>query len=811
MFRNAFSAALRGLLRGKLYAAISVVGLAVGLCIALLVALFIRSEYSNEHFVAGYQDLYLATTATTIQGRGVRYSIQTPQGLSGLLKQRFPQVTSVSRMSQEMVVLRRGDLELGGNEGESPLVAVDPDFFATAPIPVLAGDPVAALAQPDTIVMARGSARRFFGEDAPLGKTLEAEKAGRIVTLTVGAVLDEIRGSRLFSDQSIFVSGASAWTSLAQYAHPPPGAPASFLRGYVTTLLRLQPGAAPDPVHDALPRLSSGLPDWSPTEQLNMIRVDRLRTDPKYNPAIASSNIGLTALAVLILAIAGMNFVNLVTARSGTRALEIGVRKLAGAGRATLALQFLGETFLYVATALVISLAMTEWLLPHANALLFSDVQFLYWKDPLLLGSLLAGAALFALLTGFWPAMVLSRMRPLAAIHGTRVARGGRGLLRNLLVTLQFTVLILLILRVETMYLQRHSATERARQFDMDRVVLLETGCSPGRLEELRRIAGVIDAACSGSQLLGGNGAANGIDARTRDGQGVPMAGVWIDDRLLDIYDIKPIAGRGLAAGDFDAGSGRHSRGFLINESAMRALGFDSPAAALGPYPIALKGRAADAGLEEIIGVLPDFSMGSLNFRIDPTVFFADPMQFSMISVKLGGTDIPGTLAEIDRVWKNTRGRLGDAPVGELKRLFFADRLDYIYLPMMVEARIFAFFSLVGVSLALFGLLGIAASAVDQRSREIGIRKALGAGTGDVLRLLMLQFSRPVIWGNLLAWPIAGWQMQRFLERFDLPIDSPLWLLPATALATLLVAMGTVGVHALRVARTRPVVALHHE
>ena len=203
--------------------------------------------------------------------------------------------------------------------------------------------------------------------------------------------------------------------------------------------------------------------------------------------------------------------------------------------------------------------------------------------------------------------------------------------------------------------------------------------------------------------------------------------------------------------------------------------------------------------------------MGSLNFRIDPTVFFADPMQFSMISVKLKRTDIPGTLAQIDRVWKNTRGRLGDAPVGNLKRMFYADRLDYIYLPMMVEARIMGFFSLVGILLALFGLLGVAASAVDQRSREIGIRKALGAGTGEVLRLLLLQFSRPVIWGNLLAWPIAGWQMHRFLDRFDLHIDPPLWLLPATALATLLVALGTVGVHALRVARTRPVVALRHE
>lgn len=186
MFRSALASALRYLLRGKLYAAISVFGLAVGLSMALLAALFIRSEYVNEHFVAGYQDLYLATTITTVEGRR-HNSTQTPQMLAALIKERFPQVVSASRMSEQGVILRLGNVELGGREGASPVTAVDPDFFATAPMPVLAGDPVAALARPDTVVMARGIARRLFGEDAPLGKTLEVVNGSQVVTLTVGA------------------------------------------------------------------------------------------------------------------------------------------------------------------------------------------------------------------------------------------------------------------------------------------------------------------------------------------------------------------------------------------------------------------------------------------------------------------------------------------------------------------------------------------------------------------------------------------------------------------------------------------------
>src|SRR5690606_2929827 len=200
--------------------------------------------------------------------------------------------------------------------------------------------------------------------------------------------------------QSVFVSGESAWTVLARYAHPPQGVPASFMRGHVTTLVRLEPGAAPLPVRRALMELSPQLPDWHATEALDMIRIDTLRTDPAYNPSITYSNVMLSALGFLILFIAGMNFVNLMTARSGARMLEIGVRKLAGASRANLALQFLGETFLYVILAVLVAVAMTELLLPYVNALSFGSVEFEYWQDPALLAGLLAGSLLFALLAG---------------------------------------------------------------------------------------------------------------------------------------------------------------------------------------------------------------------------------------------------------------------------------------------------------------------------------------------------------------------------------------------------------------------------
>jgi putative ABC transport system permease protein len=785
----------------------------------LLAALYIRGEYTFEHFVAGYQDVYQATTITPEEGGRKDYSGTTPQLLAALIKQRFPEIASVSRMTLQGATLRLGDLELGGHEGDPSLFAVDPNFFNTVPLAVLSGDPVATLAQPNKVVMTREYAHKFFDADSPLGRTLEAEIGGQVVTLTVGAVVADIPvNTRLFEGPGVFVSGESAWTRLASYAHPPEGASPSFLRGYARTLVRLHPGSVPESVRKGLSELAPQLPGWSAGEELDLIRIDRLQTDPRYNPSITTDIVGMAALALVILFIATVNFVNLLTARSGTRMLEVGVRKLAGASRATLALQFVGEAFIHVAAAVVLAVAMTELLLPHVNAFLMANAEFEYWKEPALLGWLLAGTVLFGLLAGFWPAMVISRMPPLGAMHGTRLARGSGGLLRQLLVSVQFALLIGLTLAVGVMYLQRQFAMEQALRFDTDHVLILSTGCSLGRMTELRKLAGVLDAACSRPELLGGEGASNRIEIQARDGRKLPAASVVIDDRMLQLYGVRLLAGRDLTADDFGVGIlGRHSTRVLINESAMRALGFDSPAAAIGPYPLmkdtpALsEGRPAGAGFDEIAGVVPDFSMAKVGHRIAPTVFYADPQVFMTISLKLRGSDIPSTLSAINRVWKSTLGRGGDPPVGKLNQVFYDDRVQRMYYPMQVQEIIFGIMALVAIALALLGMLGLAASAADQRTREIGIRKALGATTGDVLRLLLWQFSKPVLWANLIAWPLAGWAMQRWLNGSAYHIDLPLWLFPATTLVTVLIALATVSAHVLRVARGKPVTALRYE
>lgn len=795
MFRSALAAALRHLYRGKLHAAIAVFGLAVGLCGALLAALYIRSQYSHEHFVPGYQDLYLTTLSIDIPGRASFTIPETPAQVAGLIRQQYPGAI-VTRLAGQNVGLRVGDVEQ-----QVEMASVDPELFTALPLQAVAGDPAAALAQPGRVVMMREHARTLFGDAAPLGRTVEVQlQDGSRHTVTVAALVEDIPRRRSQLQARLFISGLTAWTRLAVLDRR--STQIRELHSEVRTLVRLPPGASPEPLQGILkPMLqqlarSAGAPeeDVQGGPHLRLLRIDRVNTDAG-NPGFASRILMAAVLGWVILAIAAVNFVNLLTARAGARAVEVGVRKLAGAGRFTLALQFLGEALLLVALAVVLAVALTELLLPRVNAFLDAGAVFDYWKEPALLGWVLLGAALLGLVTGSWPAFVLAALRPIGAMHGARLARGSGGGLRQALVTLQFALLIGLIVAAGVVMLQRQYAVQAALRFDTDQMLLAEMRCTPARLAEVRAIAGVRGAACTDSTLIGDGTMSFG--SRTRDGQPVELNASAIDDEVLALYGIVPLAGRMLQPADFDLASGRRSTSYLINESAMRRLGINSHAEALGPYPL--------NDLQQIVGVLPDFSMGPVTQRIEPTVFHANPADFMYISIKLRGDDIPATLAAIDGIWRATGGG------GPLNRFFFEDRVQARYLGMLREAQAFGVIALVAVVLACLGLFGLAAAVAEQRTKEIGIRKALGADTSDVLRLLLWQFSKPVVWANLIAWPVAGWAMQRWLAGFVYHVALPLWLFPLAALMALAVALATVSAHALRMAGTKPVMALRHE
>src|SRR5690606_454580 len=392
----------------------------------------------------------------------------TPAQVAGLMKTQFPQIRTATRLALEQVWLQTSDVQ-----HKLMMYSVDPDLMTTLPLEAVAGDPTAELARPDRLVITREVALMLFGDDAALGRALEVQlENGTRHAVTVGAVVEDIPHFRTQLQARVFISGLTVWTRLGVLDHRT--GPSEGLAWEVRTLLRLNTGASPEQMHlqldDVLrqvlpPQMTAAVGPKG--HRLDLVRLDRVNTDADLNPAFRGRIAMTMVLGLVIMAIGIVNFVGLITARSDTRALEVGVRKLAGAGRSTVALQFLGETFALVTIAMVIAVGMTELLLPHVNAFLEADASLRYWEEPALLGWVLVVIVVLGLLAGFLPAMLLSAL-PVRAMRGAQLARGSGGFLRQCLVTLQFALLTALTLAAGVVYLQRHYAGEEALRFDTD-------------------------------------------------------------------------------------------------------------------------------------------------------------------------------------------------------------------------------------------------------------------------------------------------------------------------------------------------------
>lgn len=801
MLRNYLVATLRNLVRNKLYSAISVAGLGIGLCGALLAVLVIRNQLTQDRFIGGYEHLYLAATISRTPGGVVDYSRPTDGRLAALLKERFPTVELTARL-----VLENGGLQKGDYAGDELIYWADPQFFDLARFPVVAGDLSTALRQPEGLVLDRQTARRYFGRDDPVGETLQLRSAASraLSAMTVTAVIEDLPAGGTNFHTGIFGSGLAAHSLLAQVDRSSPGELGSNSAG-VFTYARIASS-------DSIPTIKTGLSpvmnelfrsvDGS-SKALELVRVDRLNQHEGLSPGMTSTLAVSALLGLAILLVATVNYINLFTARADQRALEVGIRKVSGATTGVLVWQFLFESFMYAVLGTLLAVAIIEWSLPYVNAFLNTGATFDYWRDPGLLALLLVVPFVVALLAGVWPALTVCAFRPGVVLSSARWPTRGGVLSRQMLVTLQFALLISLMISASVVFMQRHFALHQALRLNTEQILMVWAPCRESFLNDLRNIPGVRGLACGGWQWL--NEEPNRFTARARDGGPVNLWRVPVDLAVFDLYGLKPVAGR-VTLDEAGRQYPQDPRHYVINESAARRLGFRTAQEAVGQriaIPSVVPGAAV--GGEQIIAVVPDFSLVSVEKEIKPMAYFFEPTQQYLISVKLAAADVTATLAAIDRAWAATGAK---APTN---RFFLDERLEQMYLSMLRQAQAFGVFALVTVLLTAFGLFGLAMASVARRTREIGVRKALGANTGDVLRLLLWQFSKPVVWANLIAWPLSAWAMQRWLNGFAYHADLPLWLFPAAALVALLIALGTVAVHSLHVARAKPIMALRYE
>jgi len=817
MLRNYLSTALSNMERNGFYAGMTVAGLAIGFAAALLIGLFVRDEYSYDRFIPGHEQVYRISLTILRPGEKPRVLDVTPAFVASALKLEFPQIQSAARLSGAGVTttVRRGDFAAN----EANLSWADPDFFRIMPMPAIAGDLSTALDGPDGVVITRTIARKYFGRDAPVGETLQIGDRPMRVT----AVLADLPSQTQFAGE-IFAAGRSPESEITRAEKvDTPG------NTVVATFFRLRPGASIGDVEKGLADFASRhFPPDSPAGGLakrelviHPIPLTDIHLHPSdigaYKPAGDKTIVaGIAAIGVLIVLVAAINFVTLMTARAARRAVEVGVRKATGATRGDLITQFMGEAFIYVLLSTVLATAVAELLLPGFNALLQRRIAFDYWRDPVLAGAVIAAMLTVALLAGVYPALVLSAFRPSAVLKGGLVQNITSGRVRQALVILQFAMLIGLVLFAATIARQTVYSLNEGMRLDKDQVLaVVSEPCTEALRDAMRAVQGVRKGACASAMALG---MADIQDNASVDNRHRLVYVAPVDFGFFDVYGVKPIAGRlqdsGRPADGYMAGAGTNPP-VVINETAVRKLGFTSPAAAIGHTVIWHLHTDLDTAFgndraqpSQIIGVVPDFTFASMRNPVHPTLYMVGPKvaYYSLVlNLKLDGRHIPETLQGIDRVWKKL------APGQPEQRVFVSLFTMRLYIDTIVQAAVIAIAAVVALTIAALGLFGLSAYTTERRTKEIGVRKAMGASSGDILRLLLWQFTQPVLWANLVAWPVSFLVLRWWLQGFAYHVDMAPWTFVAAGAGALVIAWATVFTHALRVSRAKPVRALRYE
>jgi putative ABC transport system permease protein len=829
LFPHYLVAASRNLVKHKLYSFINIVGLSVGLACAIFIVLFLRDELSYDRWIPQSSNLYRIELTFHLAGRPPWPLATAPFPVLPAMQEEIPEVKATTHLLPEPMTVT-----VGNRQFFETVAVVDPSFFQVIRLPLVEGDPASVLAQPESIVLSQSTARKYFGDTDPVGKIVTVTGSGILCDrndaacltaahpLTVTGVLRDLPANTQLSVDLVMPNSSQA-----------DGLPKDYReREWTSTdgvynYVALAPGADPEailaklkPILDRNVNPKEKLPEnrGSGLEQFRLTQFwDVHLTSDKYGgmkpPGSWTTVYGFAIIALLIMVVACFNFMNLATARATLRAREISLRKTVGATRPQLIVQFLGEALLMAIVSLVIALALVEVLLPLYDAFLNRPISFNYLADwPFLLATLVAAIAA-GLLSGVYPALVLSSFRPAAVLKTNTSTQTGSGLIRMALVVWQFSVSIGLGIAAIVVFSQIRFAHNIDLGFDRDGIVILRgiTTLTPSASESLARALRtnpeIADVALSNAVPFDLFNASN-VPVQT---QGVSQSFtahlVIISPEFPSLYGMRLLAGRLLStahgedvfssypiAGP-DADAGRH---VLINEEAARRFGYAAEEAV---------GKTIDlgAGHVKIAGVLGDSMIDGVRESVLPAVYADYPGANTLLSIRIHGGRVSDTLSYIDRTWASF------APGSAIQRYFLSDTFDDLFKADEKQGEMFSFFVGIAILISCLGLFGVAVFTAERRTKEIGMRKVFGARTHDIVRLLLWQFSIPVLIANAIAWPIAYYYLHHWLESYAYRISlNPLYFLTAGAIA-LAIAWATILAHAVRIARASPIFALRYE
>jgi putative ABC transport system permease protein len=827
MWRNYLTVACRALSRQKVYGFINIVGLALGLAACLLLLLYVRYETRYDTWLPDADRVFQVQTAGIDDSTGGRIAMQAAtQPVAAALAKDFPQFEAVSKLEGDDIVVLKD-----GQAARVEVHAADERFFDIVSVPFLRGRGSDALKTVDGVALSRSQAIRQFGTIDAIGRTLTTVREGEKYDLRVTGVFEDIpKNSHLnFAMVRRFTSAEEnpcPWGCVngGAYAKLRPGVDVAEINAAMPAWEKRNV-----PAKDVAGGDLARQWDW----RLVNVRDVHLSGAEGDRPGNDMRTIVTFAIvALLILAMACVNFVNLTTARASRRAREVAVRKVLGARRGQLVVQFLGESMLLVAVAMVIATALVELLLPVFSAFLDADLKLSYFGEGGIVLPILALTALVGLAGGLYPAFYLSRAQPASILKGGKGAAEteGAGRLRTLLVVAQFAVSIGLIVCTAIVYQQ----TVFARTVDAgyDREGLLEIkGLDQAEVrpvrETLERQLAAIDGVTgvAGTMIEPGS-SRNLYTTVAAPGQTSPVKLGWysVEPAFFDVLKIQMTAGRALSprfANDkafIDEATleseeksaaaeqqiAKRGMNVVLNALAAQKLGFADPRAAVGKQIGIHMFQNEIMVPATIVGVAKNSRFRSVREPVEAMIYH-DSGYYRWAVVRYEGVNPDRVRAAAERVWRQV------APAVPFESHFAESRLAELYGADEARGRTFAGFAGLAILIACLGLFGLAAFTAERRTKEIGIRKVFGARIRDIVRLLAWQFSKPVVLANLIAWPAAWWVMRDWLNGFDARIDlGPGPFLMAGFLA-LAIALGTIAGHAVKVARLNPIHALRYE
>ena len=807
MLQNYIKTAIRNLLKRKGYSLINIVGLAIGMASCLIILMFVNDELNYDAFNEKADRIYRVAGSFFYGGRSFDIAV-APAPMAQVLIDDFPEVENAVRFRQRgRYIFRYGE----NSYREMSVSYVDPSFFDIFNIPLIKGNPDTALNDPNTLILSRNTAQKYFGAEDPVGKTLRLNDSSDYM---VTGVFEEIPGNSHFHFD-VFVSMTSLEESKNKF----------WMSQNFQTYILLSQGADPAALEAKFPDMlikymgpqietfmGKSMEKLAEENELRgEFYLQPLRDIHLHSDLIAemepTSDVKYVyifmAVGLFILIIASINYMNLSTARSAGRAREVGIRKVLGSFRSQLIRQFLTESMMLSLVSLVLALGLVRLALPFFNGLSGKALTMAHLGYPAMVVALVSVAIFVGILAGSYSAFFISAFQPVNVLKGHLKSGVKTGWLRSGLVVFQFAASIILIIGTFVVYNQLHYIQNKKLGYEKEQVILLSNTYLLGDQAEtfknqMLAYPQIVNASISDYLPVPSNNNNSSVlpDGQRDSKKATSMQNWIVDHDYISTLGMKIVAGR-----DFSREFSTDTKATIINQAAAKQFDWAQPVGRKIGRIVSNKG---DIELYEVIGVVEDFHFETLKETIGPLVMYLGNSN-SNISFRVGTEDIAGTIGLLQKEWKKF------LPYQPFEYSFLDERFADMYESEQRIGRIFGVFAGFAIFIGCLGLFGLAAFTAEQRTKEIGIRKVLGATSPNIIRLMTREFVILIAVANVIAWPLAFWVMKGWLKDFSYRVSLNVWVFVGAGLLTLAIALLTVSYQAVKAALSDPATSLRYE